>query len=146
MADIVSSFPGLYPLGSARNQTFVNGGSISSIILNTGDIYTPGETDFFIFGPGSQVWYVGYSIRASRPSPFPAPTDPLGLTLRVEGSYDSAVPFVFHIEQQIILPVYSFIHHFAGRARVESTQVALVLINLTGNDLEVSYQFWGKAL
>jgi hypothetical protein len=89
---------------------------------------------------------LGYSIRASRPSPFPAPTTPLGLTLEARGSYDLVIPFIFEFEQQIILPVFAGLNHYSGRFRTESVSGLFVLTNNTGNDLEVSFSFWGKAL
>lgn len=146
MAETVQSYPGLYPLGSGQLVSLLDGNVLSSIALNTRDLYTPGASDFIISGPGSQVWYAGYSIRVSRPNPFPAPADPLGLTLRLDGSYDTSIPFTFGTEEQLILPVYEGVHHYAGRARVESPVVQYTLLNLTGNTLEVSFQFWGKAL
>lgn len=146
MAETVQSFPGLYPLGSGQAQTLLNGTSVSSFVLNTRDLASPGDPDYVLVGPGSQVWCVGYSIRASRPSPFPQPTDPLGLTLQLEGSYDPVIPLIFGTEQRLILPVYAGVHHFQGWARVESPIVQCIVINVTGNDLEVSFQFWGKAV
>lgn len=146
MAETVQSYPGLYSLGSGINQAFLDGTGINSIFLNTRDVYSPGNPDYILFGPGSQVWIVGYSVRASTPSPFPAPTNPLGLRIDVQGSYDIAIPFFSQTEQQIILPVYAQIYHYAGRARVESPVALLSLNNNTGNTLEISFQFWGKAL
>jgi len=146
VAETVQSYPGLYPLGSGQNLAFLDATVISSIALNTRDIYTPGASDFILFGPGSQVWYAGYSIRVSRPNPFPAPANPLGLELRLEGSYDAAVPFIFVTEEQLILPVYEGVQQYTGRARVESPVALYTLVNNTLDALEVSFQFWGKAL
>jgi hypothetical protein len=145
--DNVSVFPGLYPLGTGQNQSLLNGTFLSSNGLNTSDVFAPAAGPGFPFvGPGSQVWMLGYSIRASRPSPFPAPTTPLGLTLEARGSYDLVVPFIFEFEQQIILPVFAGLNHYSGRFRTESVSGLFVLTNNTGNDLEVSFSFWGKAL
>ena len=146
MAETVQSYPGLYPMGSGQNVSLLDATAITSIALNTRDIYAPGASDFILFGPGSQVWYVGYSIRVSRPLPFPAPANPLGLELRLEGSFDVVVPYTFGTEEQLILPVYEGVRQYTGRARVESPVVELTLINNTLDTLEVSFQFWGKAL
>lgn len=139
-------FPGLYDLGSGRNQTLLNLGFLDSFLLNTRDVFTKGSADYPAIGPGSQVWIVGYSLRVSRPFPFPPPANQTGLQLRISGSYDEIVPFNFGEEQRIILPVRTLPHHYAGRARIESPVVQFEVFNNTGNDLEVSYQFWGKAL
>lgn len=144
MAETVQSYPGLYSMGEGV-EVLPDGNGITSIALNVRDLYTPGAPDFIIFGPGSQVWYVGYSVRVSRPFPFPAPANPLGLELELEGSFDVSIPFTFATEERLILPVYEGIHQLTGRARVESPVVTLSLFNNTGDDLEVSFQFWGKA-
>lgn len=148
MAETVQSYPGLYPLGEGRGVALPDLNGITSIALNTRDLYTPGASDFIIFGPGSQVWYVGYSVRVFvLPFPiFPAPPNPLGLELELQGSFDVAIPFTFSSEERLILPVYEGIFQYTGRARVESPVVTLGLFNNTGADLEVSFQFWGKAL
>lgn len=137
-------YAGLYDLGAGQAQTLVNATTLTSGVLNTRNLGTPGAPDFLVVGPGSQVWILGYSIRASRPFPFPVPADPLGLDLRIGGSYDLVAPFTFQTEQRILLPVYAGVHHFHGRARVESPAANVSVFNGTGNDLEVSFQFWGK--
>jgi hypothetical protein len=145
--DNVSVFPGLYPLGSGQNQSLLDGTFLSSSGLNASDVFTPGPApDFPFVGPGSQVWMLGYSIRVSRPFPFLAPATPLGLTLEARGSYDVVIPFIFEFEQQIILPVFAGLNHYSGRFRTESVSGLFVLTNNTGNNLEVSFSFWGKAL
>lgn len=145
--DNVSVFPGLYPLGTGQNQVFLNGTSFGSFALNARDVFSEGDSDFSALGPGSQVWLAGYSIRASRPFPFPAPATPLGLILSAEGSYDLVAPFTFDVEQEIILPVFGGVrYHYSGRIRTESPVARFSLTNNTGNDLEVSFSFWGKAL
>lgn len=141
-----SIYPGLYSIGAGRAVTLLNGAAILSFILNTRDVFTTVADDFLQVGPGSQVWIAGYSIRVSRPFPFPAPANPLGLELEFLGSYDVVIPFFFGTEQRIILPVRAGIRSYSGRVRAESPAVEWNLINNTGNDLELSYQFWGKAL
>jgi len=146
VAETVQAYPGQYPLGSGEEQTLLDGNILTSIALNTRDIYSAGSPDFVIAGPGSQVWFLCYSIRVSRPPPFLAPATPLGLELEVQGSYDAGTPFIFGNEQRIILPVFAGVHHYSGRARMESPVGMFQLNNQTGNDLEVSFQFWGKAI
>lgn len=146
MAETVQAYPGEYPLGSGVLQELLSGNPLFSIALNTRDIYSAGAPDFVVAGPGSQVWILGYSIRVSRPPPFLAPATPLGLDLEVLGAYEAAAPFIFGTEQRIILPVFAGVHRYSGRARMESPVGIFQLNNQTGNDLEVSFQFWGKAI
>lgn len=142
----LSIFPGLYSIGAGRAVTLPDGNFLFSDAFNTRDVFTTQSSDYPIVGPGSQVWILGYSIRVSRPIPFPAPANQLGLKLSLFGSYDVVVPFIFNPEQQLILPVREGVRNYSGRARAESPAVQWGLFNDTGNDLEISYQFWGKAL
>lgn len=146
--DYEQIFGGHYNLGGARDFTLNTGATVSSNVLNTRDLGSIGAPDFPVLGPGAQVWIVGYSVLIN--SPAILATDALGLFLEVLGSYNDAVPFTFFIEQEIKLPVYSTFftrpsYSYSGHVRVESPAVQLRIVNVTGQDLVIMYQFWGKA-
>lgn len=147
MPDYTAEVFGLYPLGSGINATLADGTSLLSSVLNTRDLGQPGAPDRVLLGPGSQVWIVGYSVRVGS---LLAPTDVLGLELQVGEAYETVAPFVFGTVSQTILPVYVFgvftSVPYSGRFRTEAPAVQLSLVNLTGQDLTVSFQFWGKGL
>jgi hypothetical protein len=143
--DFEATVFGVYPIGQGNGVAVPNGNSFSSNVLNTRDLGQPGAPDFLALGPGSQIWYVGYSIRVSSAL---APTDTLGLLLTVGGAYELTAPFLFGQDLQLTLPVYQPLasYTYSGRVRIEAPAAAVTVFNNTGQELTVSFQFWGKAL
>lgn len=145
MPNFRAQVPGVYPLGSDQNLAVPDASGWSSSILNTRDLGQPGAVAFVDTGPGSQVWIVGYAIRIL--SLGGAPTNPLGLRLVLSGSLDIATPYTFVDIEAILLPFWQaeLFYEFVGRARVEHPAAIMRVDNNTGQELTVSYQFWGKA-
>lgn len=145
MPNYNAEVPGLYPLGQGQNVALPDLSSITSNVLNTRDLGQPGASDFVLLGPGSQVWYLGYAIRAT--ALVGAPTNPLGFLLSVGGSFELAAPFFFGQDQHLLLPLYlsEVAYHYSGRVRIEDPAAILNVSNQTGVELDVSFQFWGKA-
>lgn len=147
--DYAQVFGGLFNLGRKMDFTLNSPGVEQSAVLNARDLGSVGDPDFGTLGPGSQVWIVGYSVSIN--SPVVLATDALGLSLQVAGSFDVDFPEIsFSTEQEIILPVYGTassqpLYRYSGHARVESPAVQLFFDNITGQNLVISYQFWGKA-
>lgn len=136
---------GLYPLGNGIGTTVVSGSSQGSDVFNTRDLQQPGAADFVILGPGSQAWFVGWSIRLLAPNAKPA--DPLRAFLRVSGSFNIEVPYFFGNGPELRTPVYAqnLAHEYYGFVRVEWPAAEIAWFNQLGTDITLDFQFWGKA-
>lgn len=147
-ADNIVAFQGLYDLGTEIGRVLNTGTSLASFVLNTRDLGAPGAPDYVLLGPGSQVWTLGYAIQIT--SPVVVPASPLDLLLTFGGSYQVVAPFSFIEAQRIRLPVYSDFgltpfYFYSGHVRSEASACVWTLFNSTGQNLTLSYQFWGKA-
>ena len=136
---------GLYPLGNAIGTTIADGVGITSDTLNTRDLQQPGAPDFVVLGPGSQSWFLAWSISILTPNAKPA--NALGAFLRVGGSFNTVAPFFFTFGPEIRTPVYfqNLAHSYYGFVRVEWPAAQITFFNNLGTDVELDFQFWGKA-
>lgn len=141
------TLPTEYDLGNAQSQSIPDNSVIDSLVLNTRDTLQPGAPDFVILGPGSEVWWIGYSIQINTAIPGDVVPNPLGLLLNVEESFQTAVPYVFGVTQSLLLPVYSGAGwSYSGKYRVEGAAAQIEIGNFTGTVLQnVSWQFWGRS-
>jgi len=136
---------GLYLLGTGIGTNIVNGGSQASDAINTRDLQAPATPDFVTVGPGSQVWFVGWSLRLLAENAKPA--NPLRAFLRISGAFDAVEPFSFTDGPEIRMPVYAqnLGYVYNGLARVEWPVVRIDFFNNLGTDLTIDFQFWGRA-